>query len=365
MKIAITIDLNGIYENNIFSNGHSFNVLLWYDIFKKCGYEVIFIYNNKEKEKNIDKYKEKYKFIYLDDFLSDIKKYKIDVLITLGYSLSINQIKLIKNNNIKNILIDLGSQYYNDTLYLLNPKYKNHNNLIVSSDENLYDEVWISPHFKYSIEYLKVRIKTDNIYVCPYIWREDLIKDYKDKILEGWDNLKIAICEPNINQNKNCIIPFSICEKANHLIKSCNIWCLNNVNENKFMKNYILNSKLQKNNKITVNGRYPIPYILSEHCNCILSFVENWDLNYIYLECFYLGVPIIHNSPMLKDYGYYYPDFDINKAIEQIEKVKKNHNKEKYIEKHKDILHKYSIDNPMTISWIKGKLNGEINFNFE
>ena len=131
------------------------------------------------------------------------------------------------------------------------------------------------------------------------------------------------------------------------------------------MKDYVLNSELQKNKKITVSGRYPITLILSEHCNCILSFVENCDLNYIYLECFYLGVPIIHNSSMIKDFGYYYPDFDINKGVEQIEKVIKNHNKEKYIKKHKEILDKYSINNPMAIAWIKGRLNGEINYHFE
>lgn len=361
MKIAITVDANNINHKNIFNNGQRFNILLWYDMFKKCGYDVIFIYLNKEKEKKEDI--ENYKFIYLDDFLSDIKKYNIDVFFSIGYTIDDDNYILIKNNDIKNIYIELGSIYYNDCDCLLDLNKSNKYTCLPK--QKIFDEVWISPHFKYSIEYLKVRLKTDNIYICPYIWREDLIKDYKDKILENWENLKIGICEANLNQNKNCIMPFSICEKANHLIEKCHIWCLNNINENEFMKNYILNSKLQKNNKITVNGRYPIPKILSEYNNCILSFVENWDLNYIYLECFYLGVPIIHNSPMLKDYGYYYPNFDINKAVEQIEKVKKNHNKEKYIEKHKDILHKYSMDNPMAISWLKGKLNGEINFDFE
>ena len=358
MKIAITINLDRINENNIFENGHGFNVLLWYDMFKKCGYDIIFIYD-KHGEKYKEKYK-KYKFICINDFLSNIKKYNINVFISLGFTISENHYELIKNNKIKNIHISLGSQYYNDCLYLRNDKYKNS-----ITTKNIYDEIWISPHFKYSIEYLKVRHKTDNIYVCPYICREDLIKDYKDKILELDKKIKIGICEPNIIQNKNCLIPFAICEKGNHLIEQCNIFCLPDINNHAFMKDYVLNSELQKNKKITVSGRYPITLILSEHCNCILSFVENCNLNYIYLECFYLGVPIIHNSPMLKDYGYYYPDFDINKGIEQIENVIKNHNKEKYIKKHKKILHKYSINNPMAIAWIKGRLNGDINYHFE
>ena len=61
MKIAITINLDRINGYKIFENGHSFNVLLWYDMFKKCGYDVIFLYEGEQPEK----YKEKYEFIYI------------------------------------------------------------------------------------------------------------------------------------------------------------------------------------------------------------------------------------------------------------------------------------------------------------
>ena len=75
--------------------------------------------------------------------------------------------------------------------------------------------------------------------------------------------------------------------------------------------------------------------ILSEYCNCIVSYVEDCDLNYVFLECFYLGVPLIHNSPMLKNYGYYYPRLNVTRGAEQIVNVVNNHNREEYI---KDIL---------------------------
>ena len=92
--------------------------------------------------------------------------------------------------------------------------------------------------------------------------------------------------------------------------------------------------------------------------------MDDCDLNYVYLECFYLGVPLVHNSPMLKDYGYYYPKLDIEKGAEQIKNIIKNHNREKYIEKHKKILHTFSIENPINQKWVKQKLEGKRNHNF-
>ena len=59
---------------------------------------------------------------------------------------------------------------------------------------------------------------------------------------------------------------------------------------------------------------------------------------------------------MLQDYGYYYPDLDISKGVEQMEKVVKTHNTKLYIEKHKPILHKYSMDNTYYQEWVKDRL---------
>ena len=102
--------------------------------------------------------------------------------------------------------------------------------------------------------------------------------------------------------------------------------------------------------------------ILSEYCNCVVSYVEDCDLNYVFLECFYLGVPLIHNSPMLKDYGYYYPRLNVSRGAEQIVNVVNNHNRDEYIKKHKPLISKYSVTNPVYIAWTKGRLDGTINF---
>ena len=73
-------------------------------------------------------------------------------------------------------------------------------------------------------------------------------------------------------------------------------------------------------------------HMMNKYCNVVVSFTENCDLNYLHLECLYLGIPLIHNSKMLKEYGYYYEGYDTKMASKHIENLYKNgFNKEEYI----------------------------------
>jgi hypothetical protein len=90
--------------------------------------------------------------------------------------------------------------------------------------------------------------------------------------------------------------------------------------------------------------------------------VEDCDLNYLFLECFYLGVPLIHNSPMLKNYGYYYPKFDISKGVEHLRKIFLNgHNKKVYIKRHLPLIEKYSLNNKFSRDWVHNQLTHQLN----
>ena len=74
------------------------------------------------------------------------------------------------------------------------------------------------------------------------------------------------------------------------------------------------------------------------------------------MECFYLGIPLIHNAPMLKDYGYYYEKFDTSMGAEKVKEIYESFDKEAYIEKNKEILRKYSIHNKEYQDWFINKI---------
>jgi hypothetical protein len=63
-------------------------------------------------------------------------------------------------------------------------------------------------------------------------------------------------------------------------------------------------------------------------------------LNYLYYEILYFGYPLVHNSPDLDGCGYYYPEHNLSKCVEQILLAYKSHNKNAltYIDKSREYL---------------------------
>jgi hypothetical protein len=71
-----------------------------------------------------------------------------------------------------------------------------------------------------------------------------------------------------------------------------------------------------------------------------LSYQLYNSLNYLYYEILYFGYPLVHNSPDLDGCGYYYPEHNLSKCVEQILYAYKHHNKhlDSYIAKSRNYL---------------------------
>ena len=348
MRIGITCgDLVFLDDIRIFSNGHHFNVILWYHFFEKCGYDPIFLSNIMDTG-IIHSENTTYKIININSLYNESNLKKIDLDYVLFVGLTSSELSnLLKKNDIKRIYSMLGNNYSNDLETVV--FNKNYNKSVV---RDAYDEIWISPHFAYSLEYYKIRYGIDNIQVAPYIWGDNIVKKYKSIEYKPGNKLFVAICEANISTRKNCMLPLCICEKSRKFIDTIRCYGTQTIRDNRFFLNFVSNLNINKNSQLFCNNREPIVDILQK-CNCVISTNQEWDLNYVFLECFYHGIPLIHNSKMLENYGYYYPDLDINKAVEQVELVFNTHNTKLYIEKHKELLHKYSINNTYYHEWVK------------
>ena len=79
------------------------------------------------------------------------------------------------------------------------------------------------------------------------------------------------------------------------------------------------------------------------------------ELNYLYLESLYLGLPLLHNSKMLSSYGYYYPDSDTIEAARQIDYILNEHDVDFYNKDADNIkfIYSYNPNNPKNISIYK------------
>ena len=341
MKIGIAIHSLNDFNNIIFNAG----------ILQTC----VFVYNFLIKTNNTFFLVHKinpdlnYKQIEYSNF-EEIAKLNIIIFLQSKISDQINK-KCIENN-IKKICYHVG----NDLLYYSNSIINSNNTINFNlKNDNLYDEIWLTPHFKYSIDFYKYIHQTENILIVPYIWEPTFIPKI---LIQNLNIINIGIVESNFAYNKSCFIPMIICERAKNYINKVHVFnSLDMLNKSSLFKEFALKSELTQKGKMTFEDRLSIPSIFQNHCNVILSFQDDVELNNLYFECFYLGIPLIHNSKTLKDWGYYYPKCQCDIAVDHIKNLLNNFNRTEYINKHKKLLYEYSFNHIKNIQFFNDRLS--------
>ncbi len=349
VKIGVTIGEAG----QIWSNGLHQNAFYLAKLLRKCGHRVDLL----GKVEKFVKYSDveglsiyPWKRVYE-------KKYDIILSVSLSPPPDIRD--LIRKNNPKTkfVAVQYGNLFEMTVEDFLGFRACN------SSYANEYDDLsalWISPHFTYTLPWLKSIFKHVPIHECPYVWESSFF-DARCEEFEGdpnWtpdiDMTKIAMHEPNINVMKNCIIPLAIVGELNdkHPEMVSEVFALNTeeAKANVRFINYIKQLGLME--KGSFDSRRTTPFMVTQNVMGVSVFNQRWcDLNYIYLELLKLGYPIVHNSEGMKEAGYYYPGIDVQAGAAQLKNAMLNHaeNLEEYKKKADDLLWKYSTDNPDNI----------------
>lgn len=193
------------------------------------------------------------------------------------------------------------------------------------------DEVWVLPKDANFVPMLRT-IHRCPVHEVPYIWSPQFLDHrvqelanlgfrfgYQPGIAPAW---RLAIFEPNISLVKNCLVPMLVCDEAYRAkpLRIASMQVLNTLH----MKDhptmlYLANSlDLVKHHKATFHGRHDFAGFMVQHANAVVAHQFQNDQNYSYLDALYGNYPLVHNSPWLRDAGYYYPQFDIAAGAGQL-----------------------------------------------
>ena len=223
--------------------------------------------------------------------------------------------------------------------------------------------MWVSPHYERNRHWYK-SFTDQNFVICPYVW-EPLFFDLKCKEFKGdpyWSpkkNVKnIAIHEPNINIQKNCIIPLAISALVNkrdpNMIDAVFTLNTEKFKENKPFIEYIQSIGLI--NKGSFDSRRTTPFMVCQNImgTSVLHHSNN-SLNYLTLELLRLGYPVVHNSEEMKEAGYFYNEINVVEGADQLELAINTHADNTKIKQEQadEILWKYAADNPKNIQGYK------------
>jgi hypothetical protein len=335
MNVGITIGFEKINANkpyNIYANGLRQHIFFFYDTLKNIGIvDNVWIVNVGDIS-----YKEQQLPNDLNYEIRDFDEIKdnIQVLFELGMEVSVDRVKYIKENGCKFVGYGAGNSYVLGIEKIL---FSNQTGSLVPR-HGLYDEFWTNKqHMNTNKHYWETTLKT-KVKCLPHIWSPKFIDGAKK--FEGFKDTKpyIAILEPNINVVKTFVYPLLICEKVHELnpdlIRHVFVTNAFSLKERPLMKRLFNSLKLFSDSKVSAEARFKTENFLNTYGDIIVSHQWENGLNYLYYELLYLNYPLVHNSPFLKNVGYYYPEFNAElgakqliKAITEHFEIKKEYNK--------------------------------------
>tara|TARA_B100000900_G_C20580266_1_gene717223 strand:+ start:354 stop:1589 length:1236 start_codon:yes stop_codon:yes gene_type:complete len=368
MYIGITVGL--MKENeSMWINGIKLNAIFLQNALIKTGHKVVLLdtsanVTTENKSGKIEDSK-----VIWDSKKFPIYKFqsselpKIDVLILLGTSLSDGVLQQFKSFGPDKKIV----------------KYMCGNNYVIDMERNIFkteedngavawkstavDECWYVPQQGYqNHHYYRVlmNLADDKVKPVPFVWDPmfiDEVETLYDRsrsvpVYQAKPNKDKQLCimEPNMNVVKYSMIPLCIIEDAYNkydieyqhttLISGANI-------VKKRIYKDTINSLNMVKKLIKTAHRIPVHQILAHFADVIISHQWENPLNYAYLDAMYLQFPLVHNADMIKDAGYYYPDFDVAKGAEQLKLAIENHddNIEAYNERNEEVMTRYTIYN--------------------
>jgi len=79
-----------------------------------------------------------------------------------------------------------------------------------------------------------------------------------------------------------------------------------------------------------------------------------------------MGFPVIHNGSLCQDIGYYYDEFNIPKAVDQLKNAIDNHNQDyNYMSRNREIIERYTHKNKKLKEQYKMLIENVLNNTFK
>jgi hypothetical protein len=361
-NLVIIIATRTINSTNLFTNGLYQNILFFYKLFRCLGHHSIFLLNETPNNTNADLLiNDGYEVLTPEQVLQTCDS--VDLYIEIGMSVHVGFIYRLREMGARIVKLYLGNALNIDCEMIVNMNE-------VCFPHHIYsdiDEMWTSPHYKMNLDYLcgLYRISYKDGKIAPYIWDSSIIEKCCAGLVwrqpqGGWQMMDIVITEPNISYQKSALIPIILAEEFSRRFPSWKgrIIIMNSVRieANIHLKSCLLPGlDIIRQGRVIFKGREDIVSLLNNNRSAVfVSHQINNEFNYLILELMYKGWPVLHNSDVWKNFGYYWTDKDLESACSLLQSVMKTHSGDegKYSADARLLAWSYSMYNPdVQLSW--------------
>ncbi|WP_413988116.1 DUF2827 family protein [Labrys okinawensis] len=205
------------------------------------------------------------------------------------------------------------------------------------SEAERCDEVWLLPKDRAFTAMMR-SIHRCPAYEVPYLWAPTFLLETAKERPFGYQPGSLqpgkvcpAIFEPNVSPIKMGLIPLMICEEIERrepaIIERVRLLNSKHMSDQATFRFLIENLDLGKHGKIEMGGRDYFAHVMATGANMVVSHQIDCAQNYLYLDAVCGGYPLIHNSEMFTEIGYYYPRSDVEAGAAQFRLALQEHDR--------------------------------------
>lgn len=201
-----------------------------------------------------------------------------------------------------------------------------------------FDELWTNPQHAHTCKSYFEAVYRAPVHVLPHVWspyflEQSLAANAELKARFGYRNQgrakRIAFFEPNLNVVKSSLIPMLAANECHvrrpELVQHVYMTNTFDKKENTAFKHIALGLRMVQDGKATADPRAPFVEWAAYHTDIVVSHQWENGLNYLLYEALYGNYALVHNSPFLREVGYYYPEFEVFEAAAAIERAAETH----------------------------------------
>lgn len=369
INVGITVQIENA-KDSLFTNGIRQNVIILRDLYEKCrNVGNAYIINTSKVEFPDDGSSPWSPYVKHIISLEEAKS-KCDLIVVGQGSMHKDRYVEYKKLGKKITKQVMGAELsvFNETV-IFKPDSESRN--IYTRNSGTVSAVWLSDHF-YKRDKCLFEIQYDcPAYVGNYVWDPRFIQGHIDLLVKQDPEIytgkykpnekkekRLSTMEPNINMVKTSLVPIIITEqfyrKHPQLLDKLNVFCGEKIRKKPDMVNFVKNLDSYQAKKMFFEARYPTVWTLQKHTDIVLSHQNQCELNYLYLDSAWMGYPLVHNSPFMKDLGWYYEENDVDTAVKHLSYIAEHFDEnefinEEYLQKSRQFAYRYSIDNPHNI----------------
>jgi hypothetical protein len=285
-----------------------------------------------------------------------------DLFIEMNAPLALEHVERLHRRDTRLVSYRFGNDY---VMALEQCTFNVHPNWWLNRLRIPFDEVWTNAQHEHtSRSFLEAALRAP-VHILPHPWSPRFIeagrlRDSDQGREWGYRNRgpakHVGVFEPNVNVVKSLLIPLlaanefhrQLPEHIDHLYL-CNADTLaDNVAFNRLAHGL----EIVRARKATATNRHPFYRFVAEHVDIVLTHQWENGLNYLYYEALHGGYPLVHNSPFLRDVGYYYEGFDVRDAAAALTRAALTHDErpDTYAAEVRDFLERVRVDSPANIA---------------